>query len=123
MRIEELELQSLSEALSKSGATDRNINPKTIFNVDLLVTVCANLFGIKENLIVSQSRKTEAVWSRYFIYKHLRDNTLLSLGSIGARLGSKDHSTVLHGLTTHSRLIEVDRDYRMMAEEFESQVN
>ena len=119
----EIELTLLSEAMARKSKNNTYLSGNKIYNVSLLVDICSDIFSIPSSLILSNSRKTEAVWSRYFIYKHLKAGTTLSLSNIGMQVGMKDHSSVLHGLKTHDVLLETDKVFQEMAHEFNIQVN
>jgi chromosomal replication initiator protein len=55
----------------------------------------------------------------YFIKKH----TKLSLSQIGAQIGNRNHSTVLHSCNAVKNLAEVDKRFRADIEEIERLLN
>ncbi len=61
-----------------------------------------NYFGIEIRVqeLMSKTRKREIVMTRQFLMKKIKDNTKMSLASIGMVCGNKDHATVLHALKT-----------------------
>jgi len=55
----------------------------------------------------------------YFVKKH----TKLSLAQIGAQIGNRNHSTVLHSCNAVKNLAEVDKRFRADIEEIERLLN
>lgn len=56
--------------------------------------------------ISEKSRKREVVMARQFYYKWIKENTNLSLGSMGKTLKLKqDHSSVIHAINTFDSLM------------------
>ena len=71
--------------------------------------------------IKGKSRKKELVEARFHIMKMLKINTELSLSMIG-RLFSRDHSTVIHAISTHNDLCSTDKVFLAKWMEFEKYV-
>ena len=66
-------------------------------------------FKIKWMRIASKTRKREIVIPRQFVETWLVDNTTWSLKEVGAFVGNRDHSTVIHSTTSVRDSISVDR--------------
>lgn len=66
-------------------------------------------FKVKWVRIISKTRKREIVIPRQFVEAWLVDNTTWSLKEIGAFVGNRDHSTVIHSSTAVRDSISVDR--------------
>lgn len=66
-------------------------------------------FKIKWIRIASKTRKREIVIPRQFVETWLVDNTTWSLKEVGAFVGNRDHSTVIHSTTSVRDSISVDR--------------
>jgi chromosomal replication initiator protein len=49
--------------------------------------------------------------------------TKASLASIGARIGGKDHATVLHACKTVNNLIDTDKLFKSQINEIEKKLN
>ena len=45
-----------------------------------------------------------------------------SLSAIGAKIGRKDHATVLHACKTVNNLLETDRDFKNQIQTIEAQL-
>lgn len=75
-------------------------------------TVC-EYFNITREQMLAKTRKREIVQARQiamFLSRNLLDNC--SLATIGAKIGGKDHTTVLHACNTVSDLISTDKLFR-----------
>ncbi|NLH29921.1 MAG: chromosomal replication initiator protein DnaA, partial [Bacteroidales bacterium] len=85
-------------------------------------TVC-DFFNIKKELVHSASRKREIVQARQVIMYFVKKHTKLSLAQIGAQIGNRNHSTVLHSCNAVKNLAEVDKRFRADIEEIERLLN
>jgi chromosomal replication initiator protein len=68
-------------------------------------------FNCQPHDIVDQKRPRDVVVARHALMKWLRDNTSLSLQSIGTLLG-RDHGTVIFACNSIQDRLETDRNYR-----------
>jgi hypothetical protein len=66
-------------------------------------------FKVKWLRIASKTRKREIVIPRQFVETWLVDNTTWSLKEVGAFMGNRDHSTVIHSSMAVRDSISVDR--------------
>ena len=69
-----------------------------------------NVVGVVEEIIevenmTFKNRTSSMAHQRYFLMHFLRNNTTLSLTTIG-RLFDRDHATVMNGLKRHDEFIE-----------------
>jgi len=103
--------QSTVEKLIKH--TQRNIS------IEFILQVVSEYFNTDENSILSNTRKREIVQVRQVAMYFAKQLTKMSLKSIGARLGKKDHATVLHAINTVNDLIQTDRRFKSQIEELE----
>ena len=67
-------------------------------NISQVKECVCRYFNILEEDIDGSSRKAQIVYARHIIMYILKNNYDLSLKSIGAGLGNRDHTTVLHGI-------------------------
>jgi chromosomal replication initiator protein len=63
----------------------------------LVLQTVATTFGISPHALVAKRRDREVVLARQVAMFLMREETGASLNEIGATLGGRDHSTVLHG--------------------------
>jgi len=71
-------------------------------NADDIVKGLAKFYGVSIDAIRGNRRKKALVRPRAHIAHALREQTDLSLKEIGRLLGGRDHSTILHYLTTRN---------------------
>jgi len=103
--------QSTVEKLIKH--TQRDIS------IEYILQVVSEYFNTDENSILSNTRKREIVQVRQVAMYFAKQLTKMSLKSIGARLGKKDHATVLHAINTVNDLMQTDRRFKNQIEELE----
>lgn len=73
------------------------ITPSThMANHKKIIQAVAEFYDIKQNDLLSRSRKKEIVRPRQIIMYLLREELKYSYPSIGRRLGGKDHTTAIH---------------------------
>ena len=59
-----------------------------------------------------KTRKREIVIARQVAMYFAKEYTNMSLKSIGNHFGGRDHSTVIHALTSVSDLMDTDKKFR-----------
>jgi len=88
-------------------------------SIEYILQVVSEYFNTDENSILSNTRKREIVQVRQVAMYFAKQLTKMSLKSIGARLGKKDHATVLHAINTVNDLMQTDRRFKSQIEELE----
>jgi chromosomal replication initiator protein len=73
-----------------------NIKPKRIISIDSVVKIVSDYYNLDEQVIYEKTRRKEIVRARQIIMFVLREDFNESYPSIGAKLGGKDHTTVIH---------------------------
>lgn len=68
-------------------------------------------FQIRRELLISSNRRRKYCDARFICYYVIRENTPLSLQSIGAMFSGRDHSTIIHGIRKCIELSETDHDF------------
>lgn len=104
-----LDKRELSLGLAKEvvrGVAFKEPKPLTI--VDIKETV-SEYYKIPIDIIESKSRKHEIALARQMCMYLAKQLTNLSLKSIGANFGNRDHSTVLHSCQTIENYLVTDR--------------
>ncbi len=84
-------------------------------------TVC-DYFKIEVEVLKSKSRKREILQARQIAMYLSKEMTDFSLVQIGAELGGKDHSTVLHACKTIKNLINEDENIKNYVTDIERQL-
>jgi chromosomal replication initiator protein len=73
-----------------------NVKTKKIVSVDTVVKTISDYYNLDERVIYEKTRRKEIVRARQIIMFILREDFNESYPSIGAKLGGKDHTTVIH---------------------------
>ena len=97
------------------------INPEDI-SVDYIQKIVCDYFNIHIEQLKSKTRKREIVQARQIAMFLSKNYTKLSLASIGAQIGGKDHATVLHACKTVNNLIDTDKKFRRYVDEIDKKL-
>lgn len=81
---------------------------------ELIVLEVEQYFGLEHGILHRKTRKREIVQPRQIAMYFAKILTKDSLASIGMKIGSKDHATVLHASKTINNLVETDKSFRKM---------
>ncbi len=73
-----------------------SIKPKRMVSIDTVVKGVSNYYNLDERVIYEKTRRKEIVRARQIIMFVLREDFNESYPAIGAKLGGKDHTTVIH---------------------------
>ncbi len=73
-----------------------NVKPKRVISIDSVVKMVSDYYNLNEQVIYEKTRRKEIVRARQIIMFVLREDFNESYPSIGAKLGGKDHTTVIH---------------------------
>ncbi len=88
----------------KEIATDRKVN----ISIDYITKIVCEYYGIEENKIRDKNRRKEIVIARQVAMYLSKTLTPSSLKTIGLHFGGRDHSTVIHGVTSVEQLLVED---------------
>ncbi|MES2224793.1 MAG: chromosomal replication initiator protein DnaA [Patescibacteria group bacterium] len=98
-----------------------SIRPKRVISIDSVVKMVSDYYNLDEQVIYEKTRRKEIVRARQIIMFVLREDFNESYPSIGAKLGGKDHTTVIHSyekikgeLTTDPHLMKELEDIRIL---------
>lgn len=98
-----------------------SIKPKKMVSIDTVVKLVSNYYNLDERVIYEKTRRKEIVKARQVIMFVLREDFNESYPAIGAKLGGKDHTTVIHSyekikhdLTTDPHLMKELDDIRIL---------
>ena len=86
------------------------IRPQKNISVKNVVDKVAAFYGIDEESIYEKTRRREIVRPRQVIMYILREDFNVSYPAIGAKLGGRDHTTVIHSCEKIKREVIVDND-------------
>lgn len=85
--------------------------------IDYIQKFVADYFGVTVDSLKAKTRKREIVVARQVAMFFAKEYTNLSLKSIGYHFGNRDHSTVIHALTSVSDLMDTDRKFNATMQE------
>ena len=84
--------------------------PQKNISVKNVVDKVAAFYGIDEESIYEKTRRREVVRPRQVIMYILREDFSISYPTIGAKLGGRDHTTVIHSCEKIKREVIVDSE-------------
>lgn len=98
------DIAEVRQSLRSFTRPQRNISVKNV------VDKVAEFYGIDEESIYEKTRRREVVRPRQVIMYILREDFSISYPTIGAKLGGRDHTTVIHSCEKIKREVIVDND-------------
>jgi chromosomal replication initiator protein len=87
-------------------------NTKKDLSIEYIQEMVCEYFNIDVEMLKSKTRKREIVQSRQIAMYFAKSLTKSSLSTIGAKIGGKDHATVLHACKTVNNLLETDKRFK-----------
>ncbi|TFV93047.1 chromosomal replication initiator protein DnaA [Algoriphagus kandeliae] len=103
----EIDLQ-LAKAVMKNIIKDI----ETEVGIDFIQKTVAEYFSIELDDLKAKTRKKEIVIARQVAMYFSKEFTNHSLKSIGYHFGGRDHSTVIHALTTVNDMMDTDTNFK-----------
>lgn len=73
-----------------------SVKPKKTISIDVVVKLISEYYNLDDKVIYDKTRRKEIVRARQIIMFILREDFNESYPAIGAKLGGKDHTTVIH---------------------------
>jgi chromosomal replication initiator protein len=105
------------------GIVDKLVKKKhKELSVDYISKTVCDYFGLEMGTLQSKTRKREIVQARQIAMYFSKSLTNSSLSTIGAKIGKKDHATVLHACKTINNLLETDKELKVQMREIETQL-
>ncbi len=98
-------------------------NSKREITIDFIEKTVCDYFNMSVNIINSKTRKREIVQARQIAMYFAKSLTKQSLATIGAKIGGKDHATVLHACKTVNNLIDTDKRFQVYITEIEKKLD
>ncbi len=91
--------------------------------VDFIVQIVTDHFNLAEDAIISKRRQNSVVFPRQICMYLCKELTDLSTTDIGAKLGNRDHSTVIHGCTKIEEKLKVDNSLQNTIQVLKKKIN
>ena len=96
--------------------------PKYDLTLDYILKVVCGYFKMNPDVLNTKSRKREIVQARQLAMYFAKNLTNSSLAVIGAQIGNRDHSTVLHACKTVADLLQTDKQLKAIYDEIETKL-
>jgi chromosomal replication initiator protein len=77
-------------------------------NIDYIQKYISTYFNVSIDLLKAKTRKREIVVARQVAMYIAKEYTNMSLKSIGCHFGNRDHSTVIHAISTVNDMMDTD---------------
>ena len=87
-------------------------NTRKEITLDVIQQTVCDYFSMPVDQLKSKTRKREIVQARQIAMYFAKSKTKSSLSTIGARIGGKDHATVLHACKTVKNLLDTDKRFK-----------
>lgn len=97
-------------------------NDNKEISVESIVNVVCEHYGIDNSVLQKNSRKREIVMARQIAMYLSKELTTTSLSTIGAKLGNRNHSTVLYACKSIADQLETDKDFERNIKQIESKI-
>jgi chromosomal replication initiator protein len=81
-------------------------------SLEAILEVSASFFGVSVADLTGRSRSAKIAIQRQIIMYVMREETGASLPQIGAALGGRDHTTIIHGCDRIAQEVEIDSELR-----------
>lgn len=108
----EITLETAQQILRDTLSPNRK--PITISAINGVVS---STFGIAENMLLSKRRTQDVAMARQVAMYLARTLTSMSLKTIGAEYGGRDHSTVIHAVNVVRDQLKVDPDLKLRVDQ------
>lgn len=86
-----------------------NPNVKNVITIDSIIDVVASHYELSIDQICSANRSSNVAYPRQIAMYLCKQLTPASLKEIAAKLGKKDHSTILHGIKKIEEYLEAEK--------------
>ena len=108
----EITLETAQQVLKDTLSPSRK--PITVVAINAIV---AKTFGIPETLMLSKRRTQDVAIARQVAMYLARTLTSMSLKTIGAEYGGRDHSTVIHAVNVVRDLLKTDPETKLRVDQ------
>ena len=115
--IDEIDLQ-----MAKSVLKDMVKSSHTQISIETIQNYVCEYFGIDTNKVREKTRKQEIVEARQMAMYISKKFTKSSLKTIGLQFGGRDHSTVIHAITTIEERLSTSPKHKRILQELEQKL-
>jgi chromosomal replication initiator protein len=90
---------------------------RRLLTIEQIIQATSEVFRVTPNLIMGRDRRKKVAEARMVIMYLGREFTNLTLSQIGEEVGSRDHSTVSHGVTKIAHAMDEDPYLKQMVQQ------
>ncbi len=109
--------RDLDLALAKEALRDLIKDRQVNLTIEEIQRIACDYLDIAEDLVRAKTRKREVVRARQIAMYFCKQFTQHSLKTIGLHFGGRDHSTVVHAVSTVEDQMETSRRFRDLVDE------
>ncbi len=115
--VDEIDLQ-----MAKIVLKDMVKSSNTQISIEFIQNYVCEYFGIDTNKVREKTRKQEIVEARQIAMYLAKKYTKSSLKTIGLQFGGRDHSTVIHAISTIDERLATSPKHKRMLKELEQKI-
>lgn len=108
--------------LAKRILKDMVKDTKSNISIDVIQSYVSDYFALDPNKLKDKTRKQEIVEARQIAMYLAKKMTKSSLKSIGLHFGGRDHSTVIHAITSIENRLSTSSKHKKILKELEHQI-
>lgn len=115
-------IDDIDLAMAKRVLKDMVKESNTQISIESIQNYVCDYFGIDTNKVREKTRKQEIVEARQIAMYLSKKFTKSSLKTIGLHFGGRDHSTVIHAISTVEERISTSPKHKRMVEELHQRI-
>ncbi len=115
-------IDDIDLAMAKRVLKDMVKDSNTQISIEQIQNYVCDYFGIDTNKVREKTRKQEIVEARQIAMFLSKKFTKSSLKTIGLHFGGRDHSTVIHAISTVEERISTSAKHKRMVEELHQRI-
>lgn len=115
-------IDDIDLAMAKRVLKDMVKDSNTQISIESIQNYVCDYFGIDTNKVREKTRKQEIVEARQIAMYLSKKFTKSSLKTIGLHFGGRDHSTVIHAISTVEERISTSAKHKRMVEELHQRI-
>ncbi len=116
------QVQDIDIAIAKNVLKDMVRNSNSQISIESIQNYVCDYFGIESNKVREKTRKQEVVEARQIAMYLSKKFTKSSLKTIGLHFGGRDHSTVIHAITTIEERMSASPKHQRILRELEQKI-
>lgn len=115
-------IDDIDLAMAKRVLKDMVKDSNTQISIEQIQNYVCDYFGIDTNKVREKTRKQEIVEARQIAMYLSKKFTKSSLKTIGLHFGGRDHSTVIHAISTVEERVSTSAKHKRMVEELHQRI-